>query len=91
VSIQRSAQAATGVLGKIAAFNNAERRIADTDKIANTLLDRGPLDVAAGMTAHLARPLRLKGNQHPHVRTLSEPTSCSTSPGIRRIGTRKPG
>jgi hypothetical protein len=60
--------------GKIAAFNYAERRIADTDKIANALLDRGPLDVAAGMTAHLARPLRLKGNQHPHVRTLSEPT-----------------
>jgi hypothetical protein len=60
--------------GKIAAFNNAERRIADTDRIASALLDRGPLDVAAGMTAHLAKPLRLKGNQHPHVRTLSEPT-----------------
>lgn len=60
--------------GKIAAFNDAQRRIADTDKIAKVVLGLGPLDVAAGMKAHLAMPLRLKRDQPSHLRTLTEPT-----------------
>ena len=59
---------------KIAAFTNAEKRIADTARIADGLRNRGKLDIANGMTAELARPLRLRGGQVPHVRTLSEPT-----------------
>lgn len=53
---------------------NAEHRIKDTARIADSLLKPGPLEIANGMTACLARPLRLRESQEQHVRTLSEPT-----------------
>ncbi|MGY1946247.1 argonaute/piwi family protein [Nocardia asiatica] len=59
---------------QVVGLTNAQQRIADTNRIAANLIGLGKFDISNGMTAELGTPLRLTSTQHPHVRTLAEPT-----------------